>query len=623
MSISLSGSIDTNKLLPNLPGYRVKEAPNGIKKQHFLMINGEKFIKDDVLPSISAGTATFADDASVNTSAYSTAMTSFSNKPKSRPGLSSAPDVYTFHAYFVEVSSYSKAPIDETRVRKCNIHYYIESGMITIIEKPQLNSGMPQGTLVNRSVVLRTDGVPFTPEDFVIGDSVEIFGREYHIVDCDNFTKQRLEIDSQKALVPKDLYNEYRKTLEKGPSDDWMKYRSKKNQNKAFMEASLGKGVDNKGREGYMRFGNQSLKFKCLWDNTSMLYGDLVEFVLNYYLSDDTIEIYSSKGQFMKLLKRSKLPKQIGHMFLGEGDVKPDHYHWTDFYIGLELNVYARKLKIVDADSTTRDFFNQNYDSLDLPVELPEPVVHIHQREIPPPTGYGSEEDSLRSCSGPLLSGPSKQKKQGESKTLSFLASILSGGPDDIDRRFVVTYYLQDETLKVHEPPVRNSGFVGGVFLSRRPVKNANGDPISEDQLYLGSKLQILKHMFLLIESNEGTLRWMEDKRLPRASFYDIVDKMRPALLAHARSGALKSRFESMEMESTSTETGPGPQGRGRATKEMLAEVLSYYNLVGEDSSQLVEHELVTIVRANGNKLKSFNYEKVIEQIISPTDEFK
>lgn len=50
------------------------------------------------------------------------------------------------------------------------------------------------------------------------------------------------------------------------------------------------------------------------------------------------------------------------------------------------------------------------------------------------------------------------------------------------------------------------------------------------------------------------------------------------------------------------------------------------YGLSGDiqqDNLILVEHELLTILRANGNKHSYFNYVKLIEQIIAPTDEFR
>jgi hypothetical protein len=39
--------------------------------------------------------------------------------------------------------------------------------------------------------------------------------------------------------------------------------------------------------------------------------------------------------------------------------------------------------------------------------------------------------------------------------------------PTDVDRKFIISYYIRDFTLAVYEPPMRNSGVIGGQFLKR------------------------------------------------------------------------------------------------------------------------------------------------------------
>lgn len=442
----------------------------------------------------------------------------------------------------------------------------------------------------------------------------------FRIVDCDNFTRNYLQNlgvpDRDPVSIPLDPHEEYRRSLEPGPSEPWGKFHAKKNDSKTFVEASLGKSVNNKGREGFIRFGNKTLKFKCQWDNTASLYGDVLEFALQYYLSDDTVEITSIGTESkMKLLKRSKLPKNFQNtMILGEKPTAVAYFHWSDFYIGMELEVYGRKLQVIDADVNTRDFYDMFECGLGPAIVQPVPEVVVHKREIPPPTGFGSEEDSMRSVNGSLMPGPAPVKKLGESKILSFFASLLSGGVDDIDRRFVISFYVQDNTIKVVEPPVRNSGFAGGLFLSRREIeREGGGGIITEKDLYVGCRLRILKHQFLLLDSNESTLKWMEDKGLPRSNFYKIVDKLRnhPAIASAAKDSSLYKQFAEVEVE---------PR---RVDRDGFAAVLSRFDLLGNEAWQISEHEIRTIIRANGNKLPHFDYYKVIEQIVKPTDEFK
>jgi EF-hand domain-containing protein 1 len=83
----------------------------------------------------------------------------------------------TYQAYFEE------RPIDAsaagTQVRKCNIYFFMEDGSLKIVEKPQLNSGVSQGTLVRRTVIAKPDGSPITEHDLVVGETLTVYGRHY------------------------------------------------------------------------------------------------------------------------------------------------------------------------------------------------------------------------------------------------------------------------------------------------------------------------------------------------------------------------------------------------------------------------------------------------------------
>lgn len=87
-------------------------------------------------------------------------------------------------------------------------------------------------------------------------------------------------------------------------------------------------------------------------------------------------------------------------------------------------------------------------------------------RPAPPYNGFGGEEDSLNSSQG-LLPRPPKRdfvKFMGKDRlgldgnVLRFLARLDSVKPGDAERRFVISYFLADDTVVVFEPTVRNSG---------------------------------------------------------------------------------------------------------------------------------------------------------------------
>lgn len=607
MSVN-SQSISPN-FLPNLPGFRPKLPVGGGKKSYFKLVDKQVFLKDEYIPQ-------FDDEGSIGSFGASTV-----SKARKQVADSSKNVILHFQGYFMETVEGSPEP----QVRNVNVYFYVEDGSIKVVEKPQMNSGVTQGTIVKRAVIMKEGGnIPITEEDLRVGECITIYGRHVNLTSSDRATKEYLETNfgiyqQEPVETPVDPYTTYRKTMEAGPPDKWGKFHAKKNENKTFNEAVLGHSVDNSGRDGFIKFGSQTLKFRCVWDDTSNLYGDVIEFSLTYHLADDMLEILSIPSPLtkeqnrQKLLKKSKLPKNFhSTMTLGARGNREEFFHWSDFYIGMELEVYGRNLQLVDADRSTRDFYEQQDMPLGGPIVLPQPEVVVHEREIPPPTGFGSEEDSLRSITGSLMPGPPPMKKLGENKVLSFLASLASGGIDDVERRFVITYYVQDNTLKIMEPPMRNSGFNGGCFLSRRSVKHVvTGENINERDFFVGRIIKILKHEFLLLDTNDTTLRWMEDKGFSQSNFYGIVDQVRPILRPPAMNGTLTQLFKQLETPEA---------GAGFATKETLFKVFDKFGLMGE---LLSDHELRTILRANGNKNPTFNYAKLIEQIIRPTDEFK
>jgi len=610
--------------LPNLPGYKACHAPKGQKTKAFTFVNGQIFMKDESLPPVEKGAA---DSQSVtNIGAAGSSMLAGKKTLKSE----NINMTLTFQCYFEEV--YEQGEQEEVRIRKCNMYYFLENATMAIVEKPQLNSGLPQGTLVRRGIVHKEDGTAYGPEDFRLGEEIMVYGRAYKLVDCDNATRKYLRRNMQVneapgMEVPVDEYDEFRKTIQPDLSDEtWGRFNCKKNEGTKYQQAKMGCNPEaNNGREGFIRYGDKTVQFKCVWDNTGTMYGDRVAFSLVYHLCDDTVEIFSlpnknagGKEQFSRLLKRSQLPIFFGGLRdLQAPRDQEKYYHWTDFYIGLEMDVYARTLRVVDADNSTRRFYQENGLNLEGREADPIPNVVIHEREIPPPTAFGSEEDSLRSCFGSLMPGPPPAKKYGENKNLSFFASLLSGGLDDVNRRFVITYYVSDNTVKVQEPRIRNSGFNGGLFLSRREIKmpaGDTGDMMRPIDMFIGCHLSLLKHKFLLLDANDSTFRWLEDQFYPRSSFYAILDKTRPLVLEDIQNGKFAALFAAYEK---------APEESGLMTKETLRTVLDSYGLYGNKEGQVAEHEIITIMRGGGNKEPHFSYNKLIEQYLRPTDEFK
>lgn len=45
-----------------------------------------------------------------------------------------------------------------------------------------------------------------------------------------------------------------------------------------------------------------------------------------------------------------------------------------------------------------------------------------------------------------------------DSKVLRFVARVNTSKSSDLERVFIIFYYLSDDTIGIFEPPIRNSG---------------------------------------------------------------------------------------------------------------------------------------------------------------------
>lgn len=95
-----------------------------------------------------------------------------------------------FYGYFKEHVVESR--LENHRIRKVTIFYFLEDKSVQITEPKQVNSGVPQGAFLKRQMILKQDGsgAPFMPQDFGIGTDTAIHGRVYRLYGCDDYTRQ-------------------------------------------------------------------------------------------------------------------------------------------------------------------------------------------------------------------------------------------------------------------------------------------------------------------------------------------------------------------------------------------------------------------------------------------------
>lgn len=101
-----------------------------------------------------------------------------------------------------------ESPVEDHRVRKIVIYYYLADDTIHVEEPKQDNSGLPQvnthyvllqyftppkGIFFKRGKILKKDGSPYSVVDIKIGEEVCFNGRSFSIVDCDVYTRDYLQ----------------------------------------------------------------------------------------------------------------------------------------------------------------------------------------------------------------------------------------------------------------------------------------------------------------------------------------------------------------------------------------------------------------------------------------------
>ncbi|TGZ60658.1 hypothetical protein CRM22_008410 [Opisthorchis felineus] len=473
----------------------------------------------------------------------------------------------SFDAYFQETVNERRE--EQYRVRRCKVYFYPEDDTIQVVEPRLADTGIPQGTIIRRHRIAKPppeDHLFYTVDDFNVGNEFTAYGKKFRLVSCDQFTANFLRKLGVRLGEPEPI-----------PDDPYMVHR------KAYTESMQPlrpyERID-KLRQ-FLDHDRHVLRFFCFWDDTESLYGDPREMVLHYFLADDTIEIReviptnSGRDSAPCFLRRQKLPRGVpqvplpgtitdrtllnvfGHPQRGGryildslkiGAYKEDFYTDRDLTIGASLNVYGRKFLLCDCDEFTKEYYRVKYGLTDFtPVKPNIPDTRIPVvRENPPYNGWGSEEDSLANCKSLIPVAPkadfvkfmTKDKQGLESFILRFYAQLITDIPVDKDRVFVINCFLSDDTFSVYEPPRRNSGFKGGLFLERGRVKKPNTERFSVDppdyyspsDLYVGAEVIFNSFKFFILDADEYAYKYMEEHsaEFPYSNIKKIYDKLRP-----------------------------------------------------------------------------------------------
>jgi len=86
--------------------------------------------------------------------------------------------------------------------------------------------------------------------------------------------------------------------------------------------------------------------------------------------------------------------------------------------------------------------------------------------------------------------------------------------PEDTNRKFILTYYLNDDSLQIYEPPAKNNGFWNGKFLERGTYKSEEGQVYKPEHLIVGQDIKINGYWFHLTECDDFSRKWYAENTL-------------------------------------------------------------------------------------------------------------
>lgn len=446
-------------------------------------------------------------------------------RPKIQPAwLKHGNQVLRFEVFFQE--KVEESNFENFRYHHCVMMYYLEDGTMSVTEPRIENSGIPQGAFIKRHVIPRADGYSITPMDFRLGGEIEIYGKIFKICKCDKFTKWFYEETGlelgEECDPPADMAEKFEDHRERVRTKAYGIPRCVV-EGMEYNELKLGGARSNKALEQFLKNDRKVLRFYSYWDDHTR-YGARQYQVIHFFLADDTIEINeayqrnSGRDPFPVLYKRRPLLKNPCQRAV-PGMLEPDPIPVTpeDLHCGGILEVLGRHLILYDCDDFTKNFYQEflGIEQVPCPVQVEEDPRQHAQLTFPPHIGPGTEEDSLQNC---LHLQPKIPKADLvklttlDGKILRFEARCANFQVEDEDRRFIIAYFLANDTCACYEVRQRNSGCMEGKFAERGRKRNpVTGKWYTPGDLYVGTTVTISAMPMFIIRADEYTLRYMED----------------------------------------------------------------------------------------------------------------
>ncbi|KAA6399325.1 MAG: putative EF-hand domain-containing protein [Streblomastix strix] len=147
-------------------------------------------------------------------------------------------------------------------------------------------------------------------DDLNLGMDVEIYGVTYHIVDCDEFTKN--------------FFNHVEIQLNRNEEFPYDPFLVNQEKTKPHPRTTTTQDPEKLALRQFLRNDRKVLRFYAVLDNRNESFGHTRQFIIQYYLSDDTTrvnEVYKNNSgylEFPTFCRRQRIPKKVQGVVMDE-----------------------------------------------------------------------------------------------------------------------------------------------------------------------------------------------------------------------------------------------------------------------------------------------------------------
>jgi len=271
---------------------------------------------------------------------------------------------------------------------------------------------------------------------------------------------------------------------------------------------------------------------------------------LYYFVEDGSVRLCEDSRNLVamgfvtngELVKRHKIPKTPNSY---------DYFTEADFYCGAHVNIYGKKITLFDCNSFTRQWLQQHGRPSD---SIPAPDQYIHnlestrQKEFDTSESHGrvavmtgrspSRTALARMCPFPVIAAqnpivannwvePITKFYEMDRKVLRFFCTWQDKSMYGESKRFVLNYFLVDDTVEILDVHSRNDGTdKWAKMLRRQPLLKElprNVLVVKPDEqelrpqpryhwteLKIGATINVFGRDFLLRDCDDFTRKWYD-----------------------------------------------------------------------------------------------------------------